>query len=65
MSEMVNHVVVSLDMHGICVKGKMVNIYPILAIDISRTPSKIENVYVDVYFSLEEIKIYNNLFKEF
>jgi hypothetical protein len=35
LSEMVGHVVVPLDMHGIYAEGNMVNISPIVTIDIS------------------------------
>jgi hypothetical protein len=43
---MVSHIVVPLDVHGIYAKGKMEIISPTIAIDISRTPSKVENVYI-------------------
>jgi len=60
---MVGHVMVSLDMHGIYAKGNMENISPTVTIDISRTPGKIENVYINVDCSFKEIHIYTNLFK--
>jgi hypothetical protein len=54
-----------LHMHGIYVKGNMVNISPTVAIDIFRTHGKIENIYISVYCSSKEIHIYIDLFKEF
>jgi hypothetical protein len=45
---MVGHVVVSLDMHCICVEGNMEKIFPTVSIDISRTLGKIYNVYIGV-----------------
>jgi hypothetical protein len=53
LSEMVGHTVVPLDMHGIYVEGNMVNISPTITIDISRTPGKIETVYIGADCSLE------------
>jgi len=44
LSEMVGHAVVPLDTHGIYAEGNMVNISPIVMIDISRIPGKIENI---------------------
>jgi hypothetical protein len=35
LSEMVSHVVVSLDTHGIYAEGNMANIYPTISINIS------------------------------
>jgi hypothetical protein len=65
LSEMVGHIVVPLDMHDIYVEGNMVSISPTIMIDISRIPDKVENVYIDVDCSPEEIHIYIDLFKEF
>jgi hypothetical protein len=48
LSEMVGHVVVPLDTHGIYAEGNMENISPTVTIDISRTPGKIENIYIGV-----------------
>jgi hypothetical protein len=48
LSEMVDHVVVSLDMHGIYVEGNIANISPTIAIDISRTPGKLKT-YISVW----------------
>jgi hypothetical protein len=47
LREIVGHVVVPLDTHNIYVEGNMVSISPTVKIDISRIPSKIENVYID------------------
>jgi hypothetical protein len=43
----------------------MASISPTVTIDISRIPGKIENVYIGVDCSPEEIQIYTDLFKEF
>jgi hypothetical protein len=48
LREIVRHVVVPLDTHDIYTKGKMMSISPTIMIDISRTPGKIENVYIGV-----------------
>ena len=52
---MVGHTMVPVDTHGIYVEGNMVNISPTVMIDISRTPGKIENIYIDANCSPEEI----------
>jgi hypothetical protein len=65
LGDMVNHIVVPLDTHGIYVEGNIANIYPTVTIDISWVPWKIENVYIGADCSLGEIHIYTNLFKEF
>jgi hypothetical protein len=65
LSEIVGHVVVPLDTHGIYAEGNMVSISPIVSIDISRTPSKIENVNIGADCLPEKILIYIELFKEF
>jgi hypothetical protein len=65
LSEIVDHVIVSLDMHEIYAKGNMASISPTITIDISRTPSKVENVHIGADCLLEEILIYTELFKEF
>jgi hypothetical protein len=59
LSEMVNHVVVPLDTHGIYAEGNMENISPTITIDISQIPSKIENVYIGVDCSPEEIRSFS------
>jgi hypothetical protein len=43
---MVGHSMVLLDTHGIYSEGNMVNIPHTIMIDISRTPGKIENIYI-------------------
>jgi hypothetical protein len=48
LSEIVGHVIVPLDTHGIYAKGNMESISPTVSIDISRNPSKIENVNIGV-----------------
>jgi hypothetical protein len=65
LSDMVSHAMISLDTHGVSAGGNMVNIYPTMPIDISRIPRKIENVYIGVDCSPEEIQFYTDLFKEF
>jgi hypothetical protein len=65
MSEIVGHTMVPLDKHDIYVEGNMENISPTIAINISRTPGKVENVYIGADCSPEEIQIYTDLFKEF
>jgi hypothetical protein len=65
LSEIVGHVVVPLDKNDIYVEGNMVSISPTITIDISRTPDKIENVYISAYCLQEEIMIYTILFEEF
>jgi hypothetical protein len=62
---MVGHIVVPLDTHRIYDEGNMENISPTIMIDISRIPSKVENVYISVDCLPKEIHIYTNLFKEF
>jgi hypothetical protein len=65
LSEIVGHIVVPLDMHDIYDEENMESISPTITIDMSRIPGKIENVYIGVDCSLEEILIYTELFKEF
>jgi hypothetical protein len=60
--DMVSHVMVSLDMHGIYTEGNMENSSPTVMINISRIPGKIKNVYVGTDCSPEEIHIYTDLF---
>ena len=45
--------------------GSMDNLSPTIPINISRDPSKVENVYIGVGCSFDEIKEYTELFKEF
>jgi hypothetical protein len=63
LSEMVDHIVVLLDTHGIYAERNMVNIFPTITIGISRVLGKIENVYICVNCSCGEIQIYTDLFK--
>jgi hypothetical protein len=64
LSEIFGHAVVPFDTHDIYAEGNMAIISPTVMIDISHTPSKIENVHIGVDCSLEEILIYTELFKE-
>ena len=45
--------------------GNMDNLSPTIPINISRVPSKVENVYIGAGCSPDEIKEYTELFKEF
>ena len=45
--------------------GNMANLSPTIPINISRDPGKVENVYIGVDYSPDEIKEYTALFKEF
>ena len=45
--------------------GNMANLSPTIPINISRDPGKVENVYIGVDCSPDEIKVYTKLFKEF
>jgi hypothetical protein len=65
MSDIVGHIVVPLDKHDIYVEGNMKNISPTIVINISRTPSKVENVHISADCLPEEIHIYTDLFKDF
>jgi hypothetical protein len=63
-SEIVGHVVVPINTHGIYVEGNMASISPTITIDISHIPGKIENAYISANYEPEEIHIYIDLFKE-
>jgi hypothetical protein len=52
-----------LAMHVVYDEGNMETIAEMIPIDISRTPGVMENIFVGVDFSLEEILIYTDLFK--
>jgi hypothetical protein len=54
-----------LAMHTIYTEGNMDTINKTIPIDISRTPGIMENIFIEVDFSPEEIQIYTVLFKEF
>jgi hypothetical protein len=51
--------------HKVYVEGNMASITTKIPIDISKTPGIVENVFIGVDFSLEEIQTYTELFKEF
>ena len=51
--------------HEVYAKGNMETIAEILPMNISRNPGIVENVFVGVDCSPEEIQIYTDLFKEF
>jgi len=53
-----------MDTHIVYVEGNMESITEMIPIDISRTPGIVDNVFVGVDCSAEEIRIYTYLFKE-
>jgi hypothetical protein len=55
----------TLATHTLYAEGNMETIAETIPIDIYRTPGVVENVFIGVDFSPEEIQIYTNLFKEF
>ena len=61
--ENVGHPMIPLGTHGIYAKGKMENLSPTIPINISWIIGKVENVYIGVDCSPDEIKIYTKLFK--
>ena len=65
LSEKIGSLVVPLSSLGQMADGNMVNLSPTIPINISRDPGKVENVYIGVDCSLDEIKEYTELFKEF
>ena len=56
---------VPLSSPGPMADGNMANVSPSIPINISHDPGKVENVYIGVDFSLDEIKEYTEFFKEF
>jgi hypothetical protein len=52
-------------MHEFYAEGNMEKISTMIPINISKTPGVVENVFVGVDFSPEEIQTYTELFKEF
>jgi hypothetical protein len=52
-------------MHIIYTEGNMESIDKMIPIDISKTLGVLENVFIGVDCSLEEIQVYTKLFKEF
>jgi hypothetical protein len=65
MNENATCLVNPISMHKIYGEGNMVNIDEMIPIDISKTHGVIENVFIGVYCSCEEIHIYTELFKQF
>ena len=51
--------------HTVCTEGNMETIAEMIPIDISKTPGVVDNIFVGVDYSPEEIQIYTDLFKEF
>ena len=54
-----------LEMNVVYVEGNMESIIEMIPIDISRTPGIMENFFIGVDCSPEEIRIYTELFNEF
>jgi hypothetical protein len=54
-----------LSMHELYTKGNMESIVEMIPIDISRTPSVVENLFDQEDCSPNEIQIYIELFKSF
>jgi hypothetical protein len=52
-----------LAMHGVYAEGNMESISTMIPIDISKTPGIVENVFIGVDCSPEEIQTYTELFK--
>ena len=46
-------------------EGNVLVISEIMSINISRDPNMIENLFIGIKCSLEEVKIYTDLLKEF
>ena len=65
LSENIGSPVVPLSSPGQMDDGNMANLSLTIPINISRNPGKIENVYIGVDCSPDEIKEYTTLFKEF
>ena len=65
LSERIGIHVVPLSSRGLMADGNMANISPTIPINISRDPSKIENVYIGAKCSHVEIQEYIELFKQF
>ena len=63
LSEKIGSLVVPLSSPGQMAKGNVTNLSPTIPINISRNLSKIENVYIWVVCSPNEIKEYTDLFK--
>ena len=54
-----------LPKEGVFVKGNITNISTTILINISTKPNVVENDHTGANCSLEEVSIYNSLFKEF
>ena len=65
LSEKIGSPVVPLSSPGQMDDGNMANLSPTIPINIYRDPGKVENVYIGSGCSLDEIKEYTELFKEF
>ena len=65
LSERIGSPMVPLSSPGPMDDGNMVKISPTIPINISRDPSKIENVYIGAECSHAKIQEYTELFKEF
>ena len=56
---------IPLDAPSKYAKGNMANLSPTIPINISQTLGKVENVYIGVDCSPNDIEAYTKLFKEF
>ena len=65
LSEKIGSPVLPLSSCGQMADGNMANLSPTIPINISRDPRKVENAYIGVDCSPDEIKEYTELFKEF
>ena len=65
LSENIGSPVVPLSSPGHMGDGNMENLSPTIPINISCDPGKVENVYIGVSCSPDEIKEYTELFKKF
>ena len=65
LSEKIGSPVVPLSSPGQMAEGNMANLSPMIPINISRDPAKVENVYIREGCSPDEIKEYTDIFKEF
>ena len=51
--------------HVVYTEGNMATIAEMIPIDICKTPSIVENIFIGANFSPKEIQVYIDLFKEF
>ena len=63
LTKKVFSLVMLLGTHGIYVEGSMSNLSPIIPINVSPTPSKVENICVGEDSSPNEIHTYTKFFK--